>query len=227
MGQEVTVSSIALSWSGGKDSALALFAGRELGLPVTCLITTVTASYGRISMHGVRESLLDAQARSLGLPLVKVYIPAKCSNEVYEKKMGEAVGRLLREGTDAFAFGDIFLEDVRAYREDRLKHTGARVLFPLWGKATDALAASFIRLGFRATLVTVDPRQMDASFAGRVFDEALLEELPSSVDPCGERGEFHTFVHEGPIFTSPINIAHGEVVERDGFVFQDLIQAGF
>ena len=214
---------VALSWSGGKDSALAFWTLRRRCLEPCALVTTVTEGYDRISMHGVRRELLARQAQSLGLPLVEILIPPECVNDVYEARMAEAFAAAPLSGVDAVAFGDLFLADVRAYREQRLAAAGKRGLFPLWGHNTSALAREFLAAGFQATLVCVDPRALDRSFAGRRYDEQLLAELPACVDPCGENGEFHTFVHAGPIFETPIASATGDVVERDGFVFCDLI----
>jgi uncharacterized protein (TIGR00290 family) len=214
----------ALSWSGGKDSALALHSLRgQPGLAPSALITTVTADYGRVSMHGVRRELLARQARAAALPLIEVEIPATCSNEVYEQRMGQALAEPPLQAAQAIAFGDLFLTDVRAYREERLGRVGKRAVFPLWGLDTTALANEFIAAGFEAILVCVDPAKLDASFAGRRFDAELLAELPSHVDPCGENGEFHTFVHDGPIFSEPIPCEVGEIVEREGFVFCDVL----
>ena len=215
--------SFALSWSGGKDSALALWTLRRERLEPEVLITTVTEGYERISMHGVRRELLARQAEVLGLPLVEVVIPPACVNDVYEARMAEAFAAAPLASVEAVAFGDLFLEDVRAYREERLAAAGRHGLFPLWGRDTTALAAEFLDAGFEATLVCVDPRVLDAAFAGRRYDQRLLAELPRAVDPCGENGEFHTFVHAGPIFTAPIACATGDLVERDGFVFCDLL----
>jgi uncharacterized protein (TIGR00290 family) len=221
-----TEASLALSWSGGKDSALALLALRaEFGRNPSALITTVTETYNRISMHGVRRELLALQAQELGLPLIEVSIPLACSNETYDAHMqGAFASERLGQVTEV-AFGDLFLEDVRAYREGRLAVAGKRGLFPLWGQDTTQLARDFIQAGFQATLVCVDPRKLDRTFAGRSYDQRLLADLPTGVDPCGENGEFHTFVHSGPIFRRPIPCALGEVVERDGFVFVDLTAA--
>lgn len=213
----------ALSWSGGKDSALALQALRdELGVEPHALVTTVTSSYDRISMHGVRRSLLERQARGLGIPLVEVVIPPGCPNTVYEQRWIEAFASAHLAGVDEVAFGDLFLEDVRRYREALLAREGKRGLFPLWGRNTTRLAHEFVTTGFRAKLVCVDPKQLDGSFAGREYDDRLLADLPAEVDPCGERGEFHTFVYAGPGFSEPIGCRVGDVVERDGFVFCDL-----
>jgi uncharacterized protein (TIGR00290 family) len=212
----------ALSWSGGKDSALTLSTLRRRGRAPAALITTVTEGYDRISMHGVRRELLARQADALGIPLVEVVIPPGCLNEVYEARMARAFASLPLSAVEAVAFGDLFLEDVRAYREARLAAGGRHGLFPLWGRDTGELAREFIAAGFEAIIVCLDPRTLDRSLAGRAFDERLLAELPVNVDPCGERGEFHTFVHAGPIFAAPISCETGETVERDGFVFCDL-----
>lgn len=213
---------IALSWSGGKDSALALWALRERGTEPQALITTVTEEYERISMHGVRRELLRRQAEAADIPLVEVRIPPACVNDVYEARMAEAFATPPLSLVEKVAFGDLFLEDVRACREARLTATNRSALFPLWGLDTGALAHEFIGAGFQASIVCLDPRALDASFAGRAYDEQLLADLPSNVDPCGENGEFHTFVHGGPIFARPIACAAGAVVEREGFVFCDL-----
>ena len=215
----------ALSWSGGKDSALALWTLRRRQLEPEALITTVTESYERISMHGVRRELLARQAEGLGIPLVEVVIPPACVNEIYDARMEDAFAATPLSGVEAVAFGDLFLEDVRAYREERLAAAGRRGIFPLWGQDTVALGLEFIDAGFEATLVCVDPRVLDASFCGRRYDEQLLGDLPPGVDPCGENGEFHTFVSAGPIFAVPITCETGEIVERDGFVFCDLTPA--
>jgi uncharacterized protein (TIGR00290 family) len=215
----------ALSWSGGKDSALALWTLRRHHLEPETLITTVTESYERISMHGVRRELLARQVEELGVPLVEVMIPPACVNQVYEARMAEAFADAPLSGVEAVAFGDLFLEDVRAYREGRLAAAGKRGIFPLWEQDTAALAHEFVDAGFEATLVCVDPRALDSAFCGRRYDERLLAQLPPGVDPCGENGEFHTFVSAGPIFAAPIACVTGEIVERDGFVFCDLTPA--
>jgi uncharacterized protein (TIGR00290 family) len=220
-----TWTSVALSWSGGKDSALALWTLRRQALLPQALITTVTEGYERISMHGVRRELLARQADALRIPLVEVVIPPVCVNEVYEARMARAFASPSLAGVEAVAFGDLFLEDVRAYREARLAAGGKRGLFPLWGRETGELAREFIAAGFEAIIVCLDPRALDPSLAGRSYDERLLADLPAGVDPCGENGEFHTFVRAGPIFVTPIACKTGEVVERDGFVFCDLIPA--
>ena len=214
---------LVLSWSGGKDSALALWRLRGDGREPAALLTTVTESYDRISMHGVRRTLLARQAESVGVPLIEVTIPPVCSNEVYEQRLEQAFAGPGLRGIDTFAFGDLFLEDIRAYREGRLAAVGRHGLFPIWGLDTTELAHEFIDAGFEATLICVDPRKLDPSFAGRLFDERLLADLPPDVDACGENGEFHTFVRAGPILSRPIACARGEIVERDGFVFCDLV----
>ena len=215
-----------LSWSSGKDSAWALHVLRQHHgheLEVVGLLTTVNETHGRVAMHAVRDTLLEAQAEAAGLPLWRVPIPHPSSNERYETAMREAVERGRREGITVIAFGDLFLEDIRRYREDRLAGTGIAPIFPLWRIPTDALAREMLAAGLRARITCVDPRQAPASLAGREFDDALLADLPPTVDPCGERGEFHTFAYAGPMFHRPIVVRPGEVVERDGFVFADLL----
>jgi uncharacterized protein (TIGR00290 family) len=212
-----------VSWSSGKDSAFALHeVRRRAELEVVGLLTTVTRTYRRVSMHGVREEVLEAQARATGLPLTKVEIPSPCPNEVYERAMGAAVERMRGQGVTHLVFGDLFLEDIRAYREERLRGTGITPVFPLWGRPTRALATTMIDAGMDTRLVALDPTKLPRSFAGRRFDRELLGQLPPSVDPCGERGEFHTCVVAGPMFSSPLAVVPGEVVDRDGFVFADL-----
>jgi uncharacterized protein (TIGR00290 family) len=204
---------------------LTLWTLRREGVEPATLITTVTDAYDRISMHGVRRELLARQASAIGTPLVEVRIPPVCVNDVYEERMARAFASQPLSEVEAVAFGDLFLEDVRAYREERLAANDRRGLFPLWGRDTKALAQEFIAAGFQAYIACLDPRALDASFAGRAYDEQLLADLPASVDPCGENGEFHTFVHAGPIFTEPIACETGDVVERGGFVFCDLTPA--
>jgi len=217
---------IAMCFSGGKDSALALHALQQSGTyTVEALITTVTDAYDRVSMHGVRRALVRDQAASIGIPLVEVVVPPQSSNEIYERAMGEAFDRLYEDGIRRVAFGDIFLEDLREYRERQLAASGLECLFPIWKQPTAALARSFIRDGFEAVAVCINPAVLDASFAGRAFDATFVADLPEDVDPCGENGEFHTFVWDGPILLRPIPVARGEVVERDGFVFCDLLAA--
>ncbi len=218
---------LALSWSGGKDSALALWVlAREHEVVPRALITTVTDTYDRVSMHAVRRSLLALQASAVGVPLVEVEIPPGCTNEVYERRMEHALASDPLRDVEAVAFGDLFLEDVRAYREDRLASAGKRACFPLWHRDTASLAREFVAAGFEAVIVCVDPTKLDRSFAGRRFDERLIDDLPEGVDPCGENGEFHTFVYAGPILSAPLTIEVGETVEREGFVFTDLTAAG-
>lgn len=217
---------MALAWSGGKDSALALDALRRTEVEVSALLTTVTGGYERVSMHGVRRSLLRRQARAAGLPLVEIEIPQRCTDAVYEQRMARALAAPPLAGVPAVAFGDLFLEDVRAYREERLARVGKRALFPLWGRDTHVLAREFLDAGFAAVVCCLDPRVVASELAGRAYDEELLAGLPREVDPCGERGEFHTFVSAGPVLGRAVGYRRGEVVERDGFVFCDLVPAG-
>jgi uncharacterized protein (TIGR00290 family) len=216
-----------LAWSSGKDSAWALHVLRHEenveNVEVVGLLTTLNEAYDRVAMHAVRAELLRAQADAVDLPLTAVPLPWPCSNAQYEAAMNGALAQARQAGIEAVAFGDLFLEDVRRYREERMADTGLRPLFPLWGLPTDALARRMIAGGLRARLTCVDPRQLGREFAGREFDEALLAALPPSVDPCGERGEFHSFTYAGPMFRWPVPIRGGEVVERDGFVFADLL----
>jgi uncharacterized protein (TIGR00290 family) len=216
---------LALAWSGGKDSALTLAALRGDGVEPCALITTVTETYDRVSMHGVRRELLARQAEAAGVPLVEVTIPPTCVNEVYEARMAAALAVPPLAGANEVAFGDLFLADVRAYREERLARAGRRARFPLWGRDTGALARGFLAAGFEAVVCCVDPRALDPSFAGRRYDEELLADLPPGVDPCGENGEFHTFVVAGPVFRGRVRCEVGERVERAGFVFCDLVAA--
>lgn len=214
-----------VAWSSGKDSAWALHEVRRAGaLEVVGLLTTVTSTFDRVAMHAVREDLLDRQAASLGLPCRKVRIPWPCPNEAYEAAMAIALEEARAAGVTRVVFGDLFLEDIRAYRVAKLAGTGIEPAFPIWGRDTARLAREMIEGGLRATLTCVDPRQLDASFAGRDFEAAFLADLPASVDPCGERGEFHTFAWSGPMFERPIAVRRGEVVTRDGFVFADLLE---
>jgi uncharacterized protein (TIGR00290 family) len=218
---------LALAWSGGKDSSLALHALREAGEAPVALLTTVTEGVERVSIHGVRRELLVAQAAAAGLPLVEARIPLPCPNEAYEAAMARALATPLLRDVPEIAFGDLFLADVRAYREERLASASPprRARFPLWGRDTTTLARAFVAAGFEAILVSVDPQQLDPAFAGRAFDQALLDDLPAGVDPCGENGEFHTFVHAGPIFAAPLDVRVGEIVTRDGFVYADVCRA--
>lgn len=215
-----------VSWSSGKDSAWALQAVRlARRIEPVGLLTTVTATYRRVSIHGVREQLLRRQAEEVGLPLRSVPIPYPCSNQSYEEALLAELARARDEGITHVVFGDLFLEDVRAYRESLLEHAGLAGVFPLWGRETGGLAREMIAGGLRAVLVCVDPERMPDSFAGRAFDESLLADLPPAIDPCGERGEFHTFACAGPMFQRDISICAGEVVRRDGLVFADLLES--
>jgi len=215
-----------MSWSSGKDSALALHRARDvLGFDVSRLLVSLNAEADRVSMHAVRSELLALQADRLGLALHRVSLPSPCPNDVYEGAMREAVQVARAEGVEGMVFGDLFLDDVRAYREGNLAGTGITARFPLWGEPTDRLAREMIDVGVQAVLTCVDPAVLPADFAGRPFDAELLDDLPEGVDPCGERGEFHTFVWDGPGFAAPIPIERGEIVERDGFVFCDVLSA--
>ena len=214
-----------VSWSSGKDSAWMVHVLRQSGVELGGVLTTVNEVHQRVAMHAVRVELLQAQADALGLPLRQIPIPSPCPNEVYERAMAAAVERAVSEGFTHVAFGDLFLEDIRRYREERLAGTGLTPMFPLFGADTAALARTMVAGGLRARLTCVNPKVVDRRFAGREFDSALLDELPPSVDPCGERGEFHSFAYAGPMFDKPIAIASGAVVERDGFVFADVLPA--
>lgn len=214
----------SISWSTGKDAAFALLEARRLGLAeIAGLLTTVSEVYDRVSMHGVRTALLERQAAELGLPCLTVNLPSPCPNEVYEQRMEEAVARIKSEGIRHVVFGDLFLEDVRAWREQQLARAGMQGIFPLWQRNTAVLAKEMLARGLVAHLVTIDPHKLTWDFAGRKLDAELLASLPPSVDPCGENGEFHTFVSAGPMFANPIVVAPGEIVERGGFVFADLM----
>ena len=213
-----------LSWSSGKDSAWTLHVLRFSDeVEVAGLLTTVNEEHARVAIHAVRVELLEAQAEAAGLPLWKVPIPSPCTNERYEEAMRAALERAKSEEIAAFAFGDLFLADIRAYREERLRDSGLRPLFPIWARPTHELAREMIAAGLRARVTCVDPKQLPASFAGREFDAAFLADLPPGADPCGERGEFHTFAYDGPMFSRPVPIRSGEILERDGFVFADLM----
>jgi uncharacterized protein (TIGR00290 family) len=216
-----------LSWSGGKDSAMAayqLLASRKY--EIAALLTTVTEEFNRISMHGVRRELLERQAESLGIPLKVMTIPRECTNEIYEVRMREALGQFKAVGITKVAFGDLFLEDVRRYRDERLAQIGMTGLYPLWMRDTDELVRTFIGLGFKAILACVDTEAIDASFAGREIDEALLADLPDSADPCGEYGEYHSFVYAGPIFRQPLACTAGDAVSRTPrFHYCDIVPA--
>ena len=214
-----------ISWSSGKDSAWLVHTLRS-SMPqyeVCALLTTINQDADRVAMHAVRTEVLEAQARALGLPLWKVPIPSPCPNEIYEQAMGKAVARAVAEGFTHVAFGDLFLEDVRRYREEKLAGSGLTPIFPLFGSDTDALARTMIAGGLRARITCLNPKHIDRSFAGREFDQQLLADLPEGVDRCAERGEFHTCAYAGPMFSEPLPIETGVIVERDGFVFTDLV----
>jgi uncharacterized protein (TIGR00290 family) len=212
-----------MSWSSGKDSAFALDAARRDGIDVVGLLVTFNASADRVAMHAVRRELVLAQADRLGIPVHRVDLPYPCSNDEYESLMSDALAAARAGGVEQVVFGDLFLADVRAYREAAMAGTGIGVAFPLWGRPTDELAVAMVDAGVRAVVTCVDPRRLDPSFAGRQFDHAFLRDLPAGVDPCGEHGEFHTFVYDAPGFSRPIDVVTGEVVERDGFVFADVV----
>ena len=213
-----------VSWSSGKDSAFALHTARHSGLAdIVGVLTTINETVDRVAMHGVRNELLDRQFAALGLPAIKVPLPYPCSNEVYEQRMAVAVKAIKAQGVRHLVFGDLFLEDVRAWREARLAAAGMVGLFPLWQRNTRSLAYDMIGSGVIAHLVCVDPRKLDRGFAGRRFDEDLLAALPADCDPCGENGEFHTLVSAGPMLAAPIPVSIGAVVERDGFIYADAI----
>jgi uncharacterized protein (TIGR00290 family) len=215
---------ILFCWSGGKDSAMALYTLlQQKEFRVMALLTTVTEGYERISMHGVRRELLERQAESIGLPLHEVRIPPQCVNPVYEARMEEALRMHYEKGVRKVAFGDIFLEDLRAYRERNLARVGMTAFFPIWKRDTGELIRAFHEERFRAVAACIDPKVLDRSFAGRELDSSFFESLPADVDPCGENGEFHTFVFEGPIFKTPVRFRTGEIVERDLFVYCDLL----
>lgn len=215
-----------MSWSSGKDSAYALHAVRAADeVQIVGLLTTLNATADRVAMHAVRRELLQAQAAALGLPLHAIELPAPCPNDVYEERFAQATAAARRAGVARFVFGDLFLADVRAYREQALAGTGVEPLFPLWGRPTAQLAADMLAQGLRAVVTCVDPARAPAELAGRWYDEQLLAELPPGVDPCGENGEFHTFVVDGPGFAAGLDVVVGEVVERDGFIFADVLPA--
>jgi uncharacterized protein (TIGR00290 family) len=223
--QEVSVAQrVLVAWSGGKDSAMALHELRKApDIEVVGLLTTVTEGYDRISMHGVRRVLLERQAESSGLALSIVHIPPDCSNQVYESRMREELERFQGDGVGAVAFGDLFLEEIRLYRETNVAKIGMRSIFPLWGKDTRELAREFLAFGFKGVVVCVDTQQIPASFAGRLIDDDFLSDLPPGADPCGENGEFHTFVFDGPIFKKPIASERGQIVARGQFTYCDLV----
>ena len=213
-----------LSWSGGKDSAWALHILRQNPeYEVAALLTTINERFRRVAIHGFREELLDRQAEATGLPVWKVPLPYPCTNADYESRMSAVCARAVTEGFQAVAFGDLFLEDIRAYRMEKLAGTGLEPVFPIWGIPTDQLARQMVAAGLRARITCVDPRHLPASFCGRIFDETFLADLPPQVDPCGERGEFHSFACAGPMFSAPIPVIHTETIEREGFIYGDLV----
>jgi uncharacterized protein (TIGR00290 family) len=215
---------VVFSWSAGKDSAFGLWTLlQDPGFEVRGLLTTLTEGYERVSMSGVREELLDRQVQMLGLPLLKVWIPPACPNSVYEERMSEAMAAEPLRSVRHVAFADLYLADVRNYREERLARAGMTGVFPLWNRDTATLGQEMISAGFRATVVCVDRRALPDSFAGREYDERFLTDLPQGVDPCGERGEFHTYTWAAPMYSAPVPCQRGEVVTRDGFVFCDLM----
>ena len=220
----MTSKKILVSWSSGKDSAWMLHVlKQDPAVEIGALLTTMNEAFDRVAMHAVRRRLLEEQSRASGVPLWTVPLPWPCSNEEYEARMRTAVAKAVAEGFTHAAFGDLFLEDVRRYREDRLAGSGLTPIFPIWGIPTDQLAGDMIDGGLRAVLTCVNPQHLDRSFAGRQFDRTLLADLPAGVDPCGERGEFHSFAYDGPMFNRAVAVTSGEVVDRDGFVFADMI----
>jgi uncharacterized protein (TIGR00290 family) len=213
---------VLVSWSSGKDSAWTLHMLRQQrGVEIAGLLTTVNTEFDRVAMHGTRRTVLEAQAAAAGVPLWVVPLPWPCSNEIYDRLMFDAMRRAIDEGVEAIAFGDLFLRDIRAYREKQLKRIGIRPVFPLWGIPTDRLASEMIDHGLCARVVCIDKKKLPDSFSGRNFDKSLLRDLPHSIDPCGERGEFHTCVYAGPMFSQPIDLDSGETVTRDGFIYAD------
>ena len=214
---------LLLAWSSGKDSAWTLHALRRQNIEVSALLTTINSSAARVAMHGVRRDLLELQAAAVGIPVWQIPLPWPCTNVDYEARMAEACGRAVAEGFGAIAFGDLYLQDVRDYRERQLAGSGLAPVFPLWEIPTAILARDMIDAGLRARLSCIDSRQLDPAFAGREFDRALLADLPPTADPCGENGEFHSFVYAGPMFREPIPIESGEVRNVDGFIYTDLL----
>ena len=212
-----------LAWSSGKDSAWTLHILRRQNIEVFALLTTLNQAADRVAMHGVRRTLLEAQATAAGIPLWQIPLPWPCTNDDYETRMADACRRAVGEGFDKIAFGDLFLRDIRAYRERQLTGSGLTPIFPLWEIPTAQLARDMVGAGLRARLSCVDSRQLDPAFAGREFDRSLFADLPAAVDPCGENGEFHTFAYDGPMFGAPIAIESGEVRNVDGFIYTDLL----
>jgi len=218
-------SRVLMAWSSGKDALWALHVARETGMEVASLLTTITDPYRRVSMHGVREELVRAQGRALGLPLMEIRIPAQCTDETYAAAMRQALEQAKRDGATGAAFGDIHLADVRAYREQRMADVGMDCHFPLWGRDSAELAREMLAGGVKAYVACLDPRRLPRELAGREYDLALLAQLPDGVDACGENGEFHTFAFDGPGFCESVAVTLGEVVERSGFIYADLIAA--
>ena len=216
---------VLLSWSSGKDSAWALYQlQQDPNLEVVGLLTTYNAAFDRSAIHGVRRTLVAMQAEAAGLPLLEVPLPWPCSNQDYERIMGETLEQARQQfEMDAIAFGDLFLEDIRAYREERMADTGLEILFPVWGIPTRQLSQQMMSGGLKAAITCIDPKKLPATFAGRQYDQAFLSDLPEDIDPCGENGEFHSFAWDGPMFQHPVNILPGEVVERDGFIYADFV----
>jgi len=215
-----------MSWSSGKDSAYTLYELRKNSeIEVVGLLTTINETHQRVAMHAVREELLVEQARELELPLELVKIPYGCQNELYEARMHEAIDRAINKGVNCIAFGDLFLEDIRHYREKMLSGKSISPLFPIWKRPTNSLAREMIASGLKAIITCVDPKKLSPTFAGREFSASFLDDLPEGIDPCGENGEFHSFVYDSPLFKNPLSVQLGEVIERDGFVFADVLNA--
>ena len=219
---------VIVCWSGGKDSALALYEIQKAGsYEITALLTTLTEEYDRVSMHGVRRELIECQARLIGLPLERVYIPKDSSNGDYEARMAQMLSNYRREGVETAVFGDVFLADVRRYREENLSKAGMKAVFPLWGRDTSELAGIFVGEGFKGVVTCVDSQFLDRRYVGRFFDKRFLAQLPQGVDPCGENGEFHSFVYDGPIFRGRVPFRRGKIVLREKrFYYCDLLPAG-
>lgn len=216
--------SVMVAWSGGKDSALALYKVQQQGFSISCLLTTLTEQYNRVSMHGVSQALIERQSYVLGIPLEKVFIPPDTSNEVYDQRMAAVLRKYADQGVDTVIFGDVFLEDIRSYRVNQLLKVGMTASFPLWKKHSPELAREFLGLGFKAIITCIDLHALDRSFVGRVYNNKFLSDLPPAVDPCGENGEFHSFVYDGPNFMEPIPCKKGKSVMRNNrFFFRDLI----
>lgn len=215
---------ILLSWSSGKDSAYSLYALQQSNeYEVVGLISTVTEEYNRVSMHSTRVTLLQQQAKQLNLPLHMISIPPQCSNQIYASKMNSFIAKVSQTDISHIAFGDLFLEDIRQYREKQLQASAIQPLFPIWKRNTAKLAKEIINIGIKAIITCIDPKKLDASFAGRSYDENFLNDLPTGIDPCGENGEFHTFVYGAPMFKHNIPIRNGKIVTRDGFVYADIL----